>query len=165
MSTAEFNNQVLILQDSLFGIAYSLTKNGDDASDLCQDTILKALKYRSQYKVGTNLRSWVMTILRNTFYNSYKRQKMTNDIFKQVDDLSRINQNSNFSPESDYHLNEIQKKIALLDEMYRVPFMMHVEGYKYDEIAEELNVPQGTVKSRIFFARKFLSAQLEDYRN
>jgi RNA polymerase sigma factor (sigma-70 family) len=166
MTAIEFNYQVTRMQSSLKNFALSLTMNGDDAKDLLQDTLLKALKYRDKFVDQTNLKAWLYTIMKNTFINNYRRKVKANTIIDGTKDLYYVNipQNSgHVSPESSYNSSEIEKVVEELEDEYRIPFMMHFNGFKYKEIADELSLPIGTVKSRIFLARKKLMEVLKDF--
>ncbi|WP_289762630.1 sigma factor-like helix-turn-helix DNA-binding protein, partial [uncultured Duncaniella sp.] len=104
---------------------------------------------------------------RNIFINNYRRSVRSQTVVDQTEDLYHLNlsQDSGLeSPEGSYGAGEITAAIDSFPEEYRVPFSMHVAGYKYNEIAERMGLPLGTVKSRIFFARKKLQAQFKDYR-
>jgi RNA polymerase sigma-70 factor (ECF subfamily) len=166
MTLIEFNTQVTSLQDNLKAFAHSLTSNHEDAKDLMQETILKALKYRDKFQDQTNLKAWMYTIMKNTFINDYRRRRKTDLIFDDTPENYFLNIGKNkgyVSPESVYSLKEMWGAVDRLEDEYRVPFKRHVEGYKYKEIADELNLPIGTVKSRIFLARKKLMDALPGY--
>ena len=144
-----------------------LTSNRDDAYDLLQDTTLKALDNADKYVDNTNFKGWVFTIMRNIFINNYRRVVRSATVVDQTEDLYHLNisQDSGIdSPEGSYAAQEISDAIAEFPEKYRVPFSMHVAGYKYNEIAEKMDLPLGTVKSRIFFARQQLQERFSDYR-
>ncbi|MBL0314969.1 MAG: RNA polymerase sigma factor [Flavobacteriales bacterium] len=138
--------------------ALSFTKNSDDADDLLQDTMFKALKYREHFSDGTNFRGWLYTIMRNIFLNKCKREQSSRKIFSRpTHDVSadwRSISADNISQE--INENDIWKQINLLKEEIRKPFVMAFEGYLYDEIADQMSIPTGTVKSRIFNARRQL---------
>jgi RNA polymerase sigma-70 factor, ECF subfamily len=166
MTAAEFNYQLTSMQDKLRSFAYSLTTDSEEAQDLLQETLLKALTYREKFVDPTNLKSWVYTIMKNTFINNYRRMTKARTFMDNTKELYFLNipQDSGFdSPDSSYTFQELTKGIEKLDDEYKIPFKMHVEGYKYKEIAEHLNLPIGSVKSRIFFARKKLMASLKDF--
>ncbi len=167
MSTLEFNNAVIGFRQALEYFALSLTKNEEDAHDLLQDTMLKAIKYRDKFVEKTNLKAWLYTIMKNTFINNYRRKVKANTIIDQTADLYYINvadRNHMPSPTSQYQHQEVKKAVNGLADEYRIPFEKHFTGYKYKEIADELNLPIGTVKSRIFLARQKLMDQLKDYK-
>ena len=166
MSVLEFNSEVLSFRNTLKYFALSLTMNDEDAKDLLQDTILKALTYKDKFMAKTNLKAWLYTIMKNTFINNYRRSVKTKTVIDTTTDLYYINipQESGFaSPESAFSSMEIKDAICALETEYSTPFMMYFEGFKYKEIAEELNLPIGTVKSRIFIARRKLMDLLKDF--
>jgi len=152
MTQLQFNTALLGLQDKLLYYAISLTSDHEKAHDLVQETFLKALTYRDKFTQNTNFKAWIYTIMKNTF-------DVNNNDFH-----LRFSQDKNYpSPESIYSSKEIVRCINELDVEYKVPFNMFLDGFKYKEIAEELNLPLGTVKSRIFFTRKKLEKTLKDY--
>ena len=155
------------LQANLLNFAYMLTSNRDDAYDLLQDTTLKALDNEDKYAKNTNFKGWVFTIMRNIFINNYRRAGRAATVVDTTENLYHLNlcQDSGIeTPEGAYGVNEISAAIDEIADEYRIPFVMHVQGYKYNEIAEHMNLPLGTVKSRIFFARKKLQSRFADYR-
>lgn len=167
MSTVEFNKQVLDFKSPLNYFALSLTSNSEDAKDLLQDTLLKAIVYKDKFTDATNLKAWLYTIMKNTFINNYRRAIKTNQIIDNTKDLYYLNipQNSGFvSPSSQIAIKDINKAINGLPEDLQVPFKLYFEGYKYKEIADNFNLPIGTIKSRIFLARKKLMHELKDFR-
>jgi len=166
MTALEFNHQLIDLETKLARFALSLTTNKEDAKDLLQETMLKALTYKDQFVQYTNLKAWTYTIMKNTFINNYRRSVRQNTTFDNTKDLYLLNQNkdtSNISPDTSYATMEINRVIDNLDDEFRLPFKMHTEGYKYKEIAQKLDLKIGTVKSRIFFTRKKLMDALKDY--
>lgn len=163
-----FETKLLGLQSNLLNFAYMLTSNRDDAYDLLQDTTIKALDNEDKYVENTNFKGWVFTIMRNIFINNYRKVVRSATVVDTTEDLYHLNlpQDSGFeTPEGSVAANEITGAINALTEEYRIPFSMYVAGYKYNEISEKMNLPLGTVKSRIFFARKQLQDTLKDYRN
>jgi RNA polymerase sigma-70 factor, ECF subfamily len=165
MTAIEFNHQLIVLEDKLSRFAISLTSNRDDAKDLLQDTMLKAITYRSQYVDYTNLKAWTYTIMKNTFINSYRKNVRQKTVLDNTKDLFLLSQNRdtfNVAPDSAYTEKEINRAIDKLDDDFKIPFKMHLAGYKYKEIADDLNLKIGTVKSRIFFTRKKLMNELKD---
>ena len=167
MATATFQSNLMNLQSNMLNFAYMLTSNRDDAYDLLQDTTLKALDNEDKYAEGTNFKGWVFTIMRNLFINNYRRGVRAATVVDTTDNLYHLNlsQDSGLeSPEESFGAEEIQTAINSFSDDYRIPFSMHVAGYKYNEIAEKMDLPLGTVKSRIFFARKKLQERFSDYR-
>jgi RNA polymerase sigma-70 factor (ECF subfamily) len=134
---------------------------------LLQDTTLKALDNEDKYIDNVNFKGWVFTIMRNIFINNYRKVVRSATMIDQTDDLYHLNlpQESGLdTPEGSFSASEITEAINSFSDDYRVPFSMHVSGYKYNEIAEKMNLPLGTVKSRIFFARQRLQKMLKDYK-
>jgi RNA polymerase sigma-70 factor (ECF subfamily) len=165
MGTVQFQERVLDIQDNMYNFALKLTGNRDDAYDLVQDTTLKALDNQMKYIDNVNFKGWVMTIMRNIFINNYRKVVSSQTIIDQTEDLYHLNlpQDSGFeSPQGSYDIKEINNAIAHLSDELRVPFSMFLAGYHYHEIASNLTLPIGTVKSRIFFARQELQKELID---
>lgn len=162
-----FKNRLLGLQNNLLNFAYQLTTNREAAQDLVQDTTLKVLDNESKYVDNVNFKGWVFTIMRNIFINNYRRQVRSATVIDTTEDLYHLNlsQESGLaSPEGSFAAKEISAAINSFTPEYKVPFTMYIAGYKYSEIAEQMQLPLGTVKSRIFFARKRLQSMLKDYR-
>lgn len=167
MDAMNFQNRLLALQDNMLNFAFSLTENREEAEDLLQDTTLKVLSNKEKFVDNVNFKGWVFTIMRNIFINNYRRVVRSQTIVDKTEDLYHLNlpQESGFStPEGAFNVKEITNTIDSFSDEYRIPFSMHVAGYKYYEIAEKMNLPLGTVKSRIFFARQKLQNLLSDYR-
>lgn len=167
MTSSTFQSNLMNLQSNLLNFAYMLTSNRDDAYDLLQDTTLKALDNEEKYAEGTNFKGWVFTIMRNIFINNYRRGVRAATIVDTTDNLYHLNlsQDSGIdSPEDSYTASEITDAINEFSDEYRIPFSMHVAGYKYSEIADHMGLPLGTIKSRIFMARKRLQERFSDYR-
>ena len=167
MASAKFQSSLMSLQANMLNFAYMLTSNRDDAYDLLQDTTLKALDNEDKYAEGTNLKVWVFTIMRNIFINNYRRVSRAATVIDTTDNQYLINlpaEAARETPDGTFTANEITAAINAFSDEYRIPFSMHVAGYKYEEIAKEMNLPLGTVKSRIFAARKRLQERFADYR-
>ena len=166
MTAFEFNTNLIEMKSNLQRFAMSLTSDRDAALDLVQDTYLKAITYKDKFVDYTNLKAWVFTIMKNTFINNYRRNRKENTIIDETQDLYYLNQPHDkgfISPESSYSEAEIEKAIDSLEDEFRVPFKMHIEGYKYKEISDKLGLKIGTVKSRIFFTRQKLMLMLKDF--
>ncbi len=166
MSTLEFNHLVASNSTQLRGFAFNYTKNWDDAEDLIQDTLFKALRYKDYFQEGTNFKGWLFTIMRNIFINGYKRKKLQQNLLAESAHNVMINGSKLKEDTISSTLNhqEILKAVNTLSDDYRKPFQMFVDGFHYDEIAEEMGIPMGTVKSRIFHARQKLSKLLVDFQ-
>ncbi|HEY9114184.1 MAG TPA: RNA polymerase sigma factor [Bacteroidales bacterium] len=168
MTAFEFNSQIISLKDTFQYFAYSLTSNQEDANDLVQETFLKALKNKDKFDPSTNIKAWLYTIMRNTFINQYRRNAKMQRVFESKENQStvvRIPDSNLQTADSQLTSAEIMVAIEELEDEFRIPFMMHFEGYKYKEIAEELNLSIGTVKSRIFFCRQKLMKKLHHLQN
>lgn len=166
MGTDKFQLNLMSLQSNLFNFAMMLTSNRDDANDLLQDTTLKALDNQDKYAEGTNFKGWLFTIMRNIFINNYRRASRAATVVDTTENLYHLNlsQDSGLeAPDGSYTAKEITDVINQFSDEFRIPFSMHVAGYKYNEIAEKMNLPLGTIKSRIFFARKKLQQRFADY--
>lgn len=158
MGTVEFNSQFTSLETKLLPVAYRLTNNYEDARDLIQETALRAFTNKEKFEMGTNFHAWVVTIMRNTFINFYRKKKNRNTSCEPTGSYV-FESESNFEENhalSNLMMHELRTIIHGLSDTYSIPFTMFFEGYKYEEIAEHLNLPIGTVKSRIFFARQYL---------
>ena len=167
MSTATFATELVGVQDDLLRCAYKLTADRDEANDLLQDTSLKALDNEEKYEPATNFKGWIYTIMRNIFINNYRRIVREQTFIDTTENQYHLNtpQGEAFeSTESTYDLKEMHRIVNALPKEYRIPFSMHIAGFKYREIAEKLNIPLGTVKSRIFFTRQRLQQELKDFR-
>jgi RNA polymerase sigma-70 factor (ECF subfamily) len=168
MENAVVQAKLMSIQGNLLSFAYMLTSNRDDAYDLLQDTTLKVLDNADKYVDNINFKGWAFTIMRNIFINNYRRIVRTATVIDHTDDLFHLNlpQNSGFeTPDGSVSVIEITSVINSFSDEYRIPFSMHVEGYKYAEIADEMQLPLGTVKSRIFFARQRLQKMLYGYQS
>lgn len=166
MTAIEFNQQLILLQDTLRFFAKQLTHDDDDAQDLLQETFMKALSYKSYYREKSNLKAWLFTIMKNTFINQYRRKVRFNTLVDKTDEkhfINKTNKSDPNEPQTMLNLKEIEKEVGNLDDTYRKPFQMHCDGYMYKEIADKLEVPVGTIKSRIFQARKKLMNQLSSF--
>ena len=167
MTAIEFDHQLVNLENNLERFAYSLTANQEDSRDLVQETFLKALTYRKQFRDHSNLKAWTFTIMKNIFINNYRKSAKQSTTMDNTKDLYFLNNTEEFAaskPDAAIPVEEINKKVQSLEDEFRIPFEMYISGYKYKEIAEEMNLNIGTVKSRIFFARKKLMKELEEHR-
>lgn len=166
MTKNEFNLQLHDHAVSLRSFALNFTKDIEDANDLVQDTMLKAFTYYGKFKEGTNLRGWLFTIMKNTFINNYRRLVKMNALITKSEDISSANLQYSASAnasEGKFVIADIHKALATLQPEYYVPFVKYFEGYKYHEIGEMLEIPIGTVKTRIHVARQILKKYLRNY--
>lgn len=167
MKNRNFKKELIGAQEDLFRFAYKLTADREEANDLLQETSLKALDNEEKYTPDTNFKGWIYTIMRNIFINNYRKVVRDQTFLDNTDNLYHLNlsQESGFeSTESAYDLKEIRRIVNALPKEFRTPFSMYISGFKYREIAEKLNLPLGTVKSRIFFTRQRLQEELKDFR-
>lgn len=163
MTAIEFNTRLTNEKQSLNNFALSLTRNTDDALDLLQDTFVKAITYKDKFEDSTNFRAWLFTIMKNTFINSYRRSVRTKQIMQTNSDVAMARawkNNYQDITESRLAAKDIIKKIENLEDQYKIPFAKYYCGFKYEEIASEMNLPLGTIKSRIFLARKILMSSI-----
>lgn len=167
MNKFEFDTLVTEQADSLKAYARNFTRDQDDANDLVQDTLLKAVTYFKNFKEGTNLKGWLYTIMKNTFINNYRRTVKTNSFITKEEEITNANllvSSSTNKGEAKFVMDDINNALSSLAEEYYVPFTMYFEGYKYHEISDHLNIPIGTVKTRIHVARKNMKKTLNAYR-
>ena len=169
-----FERDALVFMDQLYGAALRYTKNPEDARDLVQDTYLKAFNSFHQFEDGTNLRAWLYRVLTTTFINTYRKdqrrpqlasgeledwqlaeaQSHTSDLGKsaEVEALENL-------PDSD-----IKRALQEIPEEFRIAvYLADVEGFSYKEIADIVEIPAGTVMSRLHRGRKLLREKLADY--
>lgn len=166
MTSAEFNNAVIEIYSSLKPIAFKLTRDNEEANDLMQETLLKAIANKDKFTEGTNLKAWLYTIMKNTFITNYHRLVKRKTFIDTTDNLHFINSSTHITENgagTKLAIDEINDAIRDLSYEYKTPFLMHFKGYKYFEIADILNIPIGTVKNRIHIARKELKTKLKSY--
>lgn len=167
MNRLEFNNHIIQHSDSLRLYARNFTNEQDDANDLVQDTLLKAVTYFKNFREGTNLKGWLYTIMKNTFINNYRRITKSNSFLTKEEEISSANlfvSATHNRGENKFMMEDINASLASLSEDYYIPFIMYFEGYKYHEISERLEIPIGTVKTRIHMARKVMKKSLAVYQ-
>lgn len=158
MSIQEFNSLVVSNADSLTPFAITLTRDHESAKDLCQETLCRAFVYKEKYQTGTNIKAWLYTIMRNIFINDYRRNGRKKIV---LDTVRYFEHQSAATYTSGVFLKEIHHAIHNLPGIFKTACLLYFQGYKYQEIAETLNEPLGTIKSRIHFARKLLQKQIE----
>lgn len=165
MDTTDIMNRVLVFDDRLRKYAFSLTRTQEDAEDLVQDTYLKVMQNADRFSEETNVKAWVYTIMRNTFINGYRRkQKSRVSTDESVDSMYTSTATvSTDAADLPLYVSEITSAISSMKENQRDAFELFVDGFKYQEIADMLQISIGTVKSRIFFARQKLMNYLGDY--
>ncbi len=143
--------------------AFNLTKSLEEAEDLIQDTFYRALANRDKFAEGTNFKAWLFTIMRNIFINNYRKKRKSHTVSDSFENPALLNNSrtvtKNYS-ERTFLAEDIEKAMNEVSRDYTAPFLMYYNGFHYQEIAEKLNLPLGTVKSRIFSARKELQDRL-----
>ena len=166
MTDLDFNRQVNQISALLKSLSLNFTKDAVTAQDLQQETLLRAYKHRNRFREGTNFKSWVSTIMRNVFINQYRRAKVR----RAISHVYEPNDTNMAGSATAYNAgiqslvsNDILTAIDQLNALYRIPFLLFYQGYQYQEIADQLNLPIGTVKSRIFHARTQLKRALRQY--
>jgi len=168
MTELEFQAMINCHMSMLKANALKFTKNLDDADDLTQETLIKAYRFIGKYQKGTNLKGWLFMIMRNTFINMYQKIARRKGIVCKTDDVPNLSRFegavANCSP-GKMVLEDIYTALNNLPEMYRYPFIRYFEGYKYEEIAQEIGIPLGTVKTHIHMAREILKKSLKSYKN
>ena len=166
MSTAEFSLLLTENAEFLRPFAINLTKDHESAKDLYQETLYRAISNKDKYNVGTNIKAWLYTIMRNIFINDYRKRSKQSIVFDSTPNDYIIDQTHTKvlnQGVTNLNMREVNQMIFDLPELFRIPFNLYFEGYKYNEIAEALDEPLGTIKSRIHFARKILKQKIERY--
>jgi RNA polymerase sigma factor (sigma-70 family) len=169
-----FEKELLPQADALYNFAYHLTYNEDDANDLVQDTYFKALRFMNKYEVGTNPKAWLFTILKNAFINEYrKKSKQPNKVdYEEIVNFHQEEEGTNYSSYMDLRVemfenmmgDEVTIAINDLPEDFRTVILLcDIEGFTYEEIAAIIDIPLGTVRSRLHRARNLLKEKLKKY--
>lgn len=146
----------------LKNLALHFTKDRQEADDLFQDTMIKLLKNANSFTIGTNFKGWSSTIMRNNFINMFRRKKRRTEVLEKSAQKAWLGVSTKVANDGAQQMDAayLRRFIAELDDLYRIPFMLRQEGYRYTEIAEELGVPVGTVKGQIYWARKKLQHRI-----
>jgi RNA polymerase sigma-70 factor (ECF subfamily) len=166
MTATEFDLKLAQMRPELRVFTRRFTKDREESLDLVQDTILKALTYRSKFREDTNLKGWLFTIMRNTFINNYRKNQKAKTNFDSTKDLYYLNVEDKHTfnrPAESMEFKEVWRNVNNVKDELLIPFKMYTTGYKYEEIAQHLNIPIGTVKNRIFHARKEIQKSLAGY--
>lgn len=170
---SEFQSEIVVHSDSLYSFAYQITGNSDDANDLVQETLLKAFRFFSSFEIGTNAKAWLFQILKNTFINQYRKSsKEPNKV--DYDDVQNFYETIKADEVKSKHVvgdafssildDELLTALnGLPDDFRTIIILADIEGYSYEEIAEFIDRPIGTVRSRLHRARKILYSKLYDY--
>ena len=165
MTTMNFGTEIMQYERILRPIAFNLTRSREATEDLVQDTFYRALSNADKFAEGTNIKAWLFTIMRNIFINNYRKNQKRNTVTDTSDNQYLLNSTKSVErngSERSFLAQDIDKAMAGVSKDFTEPFMMYHTGFKYQEIAEKLELPLGTVKSRIFFARKELQEKLKD---
>ena len=139
----EFHTRFDQMSSLLHAFAYNLTKNVEDAKDLFQETAYRAITNREKFSPGTNFKAWLFTIMKNIFINSYRKKMKANTIMDSTDNLFYLNSGSNTisnTGDANILMKELTQMIEELDNSIKIPFLMHYQGYKYQEIADYLEL-------------------------
>ncbi len=170
---ADFEREAVPHMDSLYNYALKMTGDSDDASDLIQDTYLKAFRFFDKFEKGTNCKAWLFRIMKNTYINTYRKSTKEPDKVD-YEEIENFYENIKASNTDSAHLekdiydnlldDELSQAISSLPEDFRtVVILADIEGFTYEEIADFIDVPVGTVRSRLHRARKMLFTKLYDY--
>jgi RNA polymerase sigma-70 factor (ECF subfamily) len=166
MTATEFEDEIIQLRGLLQTFTRRFTQNREESDDLVQDTMLKALTFRNKFRDDINLKGWLFTIMRNTFINNYRKNqrfKTTHDTTRDLYFLHVEDEHTFNRPQESMEFKEVWRKVNNIRDEFMIPFKMYMTGYKYHEIAEHLSIPIGTVKNRIFQARKEIQKNLQGY--
>lgn len=167
MDAVTFEKELLDVRPKLYNYARQLTMCIEDAEDLLQETCLKIWTNTEKFINEQNFKGWAFTIMRNIFINDYRKnakRQQINDVTPNEYFINLTNVYTQESPDIILSEKEIRKVVDSFTEELRTPFKYYLSGYEYKEIAETMGIPLGTVKSRIFFARKKLQKLLKDFR-
>jgi RNA polymerase sigma factor (sigma-70 family) len=166
MKAAELTREIIKLRPMLKLFTQRFTRDREESQDLIQDTMLKAFLHQDKFRQDTNLKGWLFTIMRNTYINGYRKNQRARTSHDDTKELYYLNVKDDYTfriPDAGYEFKDIWKNVLEIREEFQKPFKMHATGYKYEEIAEHLGIPIGTVKNRIFQARKELQRKLTGY--
>ena len=165
MSASEFNVSFNKLHDLLFAFAMKMTRNKEDAKDLMQETAMLAYSNLHRFEPGTYFKSWVSTIMRNSFINNYRKMKTRSNVAQPIEEFfTTIGEKVIINEATSMIMQkELTGIMDTLSNEYKIPFLLFFQGYHYEEIAQQMNLPIGTVKSRIFYARKQLKEMVGLY--
>ncbi len=166
MEKEEMTDYLIGNQEEMYQWAYRLTRNYDDAQDLLQSTLLCALKSVGMYTEENNISGWLYTIMRNIFFNTTRHSGRCCCMEKEdIERMMQLGENAlNDNAKIAFDMSDIQRAIDTLDRPYKIPMSLYLSGYKYQEIAEKMGIPLGTVKSRIHASRVQLQETLKDFR-
>jgi RNA polymerase sigma factor (sigma-70 family) len=160
----DLKDQLSALSGRFMGVAYKMTRNRQDAEDLLQESLLKAVLHENKFRADTNLNAWFYTIMKNTFINNYVRKNSKRSEMR-TDNIAAISDARSSDTRTPYTMLLYKEMLAVIDRLdndFKSTFQLHLHGLKYEEIAATLAIPTGTVKSRIFHARRKLSMMLNE---
>lgn len=163
LNEMQFQSELTSVKDIVFRFALKLTGNYQDAQDLWQESCIRAYRYKDKYEMGTNFKAWLSTIVRNSFSTNYRKNKLRRNVSEPIENFSYALESANMIPnegEANLRIQSILHHLDQLNDIYRLPFMLHYQGFEYKEISKRLNIPMGTIKSRIFTARQQLKEAL-----
>jgi RNA polymerase sigma-70 factor, ECF subfamily len=169
----EFLEEAVPHMNFLYSFGRHLTGNSDDADDLVQDTYLKAYKYWDKYEKGTNIRAWLFRIMKNSYINRYRKEVKEPNLvdFDEIQDFyTSLKEVSNDEQDLEAKIfggildDDVSKALDSLPPDFKtVVILCDIEGLSYEEIADFIDIPVGTVRSRLHRGRKMLQSQLFDY--
>ena len=174
-NNAELTTEAMQYAQSLYSTALRMTRNQSDAEDLVQETYLKAFRSYGSFETGTNLKAWLFRILTNTFINTYRakqRRPQESDLgsvedlflYKRLPSLAGLSESAEEQLLDLFPAAEVREAIENLPETFLLPMLLNdVEGFSYKEVAEILDIPIGTVMSRLHRGRKTMQEALYDY--
>lgn len=167
MDQQDFTKATALISGQLHHHALRFTGDEDDAKDLVQDTLIKGIRFCTRFQPGTNLKAWLYVIMKNTFYNNCVRLNRKREVISDEDPttVKTMHATTDNLGEGRFTLRDIQKALDSIRPDHRIAFQRYFEGYHYGEIAEELGVPLGTVKTFIYQARCELKKYLRQYRS
>lgn len=168
MTTFEFDRELNKAKSLLFNFALKLTQDYQNAQDLFQDAATRGFRYCDKFETGTNFRAWMSTIIRNTFINRCRSTQKNRNVSEPIETFTYAIESTSIvanEGESNLRMQEIYKALDKLSDIYRVPFLMHLQGYEYKDIAEHMEVPIGTIKSRLSTARLLLKSSIQQTEN
>ena len=169
----DFEREAIPHMDALYNFAFKMTGDSDDANDLVQETYMRAFRFCDKFEKGTNCKAWLFRIMKNTFINVYRKELKSPEKVD-YEEIENFYENIKASNTDDAHLekdiydnlldDELTKAISTLPEDFRTVILLcDIEGFTYEEIADFVDAPVGTVRSRLHRARKMLFTKLHSY--